>query len=246
MLRKLKSSGLLWPAVMTVVGVVFLIALGNWQMRRLAWKEGLIGAIAERTHADPVPLAVVEQRDADGGDVEYARVKVAGRFLHDRELHFYALDEQYGPGYHVVTPLQRADGTIVFVNRGYVPLELEDPGKRMAGQTGGEVEIVGLARRPETPGAFTPNNDARKNIWYWRDLTGMAEAAFGPEPPRFAPMVVDAEANPGNTGGWPKGGTTRVELPNRHFEYALTWYGLAAALIGVFAAFAIPQWQRRS
>ena len=37
-------------------------------------------------------------------------------------------------------------------------------------------------------------------------------------------------------GGWPKGGVTRLELPNRHLEYALTWYGLAAALLGASAS----------
>src|SRR5258708_5417313 len=46
MLSALRAKGLLWPAVMTVIGVMFLVALGNWQMRRLAWKEGLIVASA--------------------------------------------------------------------------------------------------------------------------------------------------------------------------------------------------------
>ena len=38
--------------------------------------------------------------------------------------------------------------------------------------------------------------------------------------------------------GLPRGGVTRLDLPNRHLEYALTWYGLALTLIGVFVAFA--------
>ncbi len=252
MLSQLKAKGLLWPAVMTIAGVAMLIALGNWQLRRLAWKEGLIGAITERTHADPVPVDVAEARAAEGGDIEYTRVTARGRLLNDHELDFYAIDEQFGPGYHLVTPLQRADGSVVFVNRGYVPLELKDPAKRPAGAPQGEVEIVGLVRRPETAGTFTPANDAAKNIWYWRDLDAMAAAALGPQggpqggprAPRLVPFVIEAEAGPGAAGGWPKGGVTRLELPNRHLEYALTWYGLAAALIAVFAVFAIPRWRR--
>ena len=39
-------------------------------------------------------------------------------------------------------------------------------------------------------------------------------------------------------GGLPRGGVTRLDLPNRHLEYALTWYGLALTLIGVYGAFA--------
>ena len=38
-------------------------------------------------------------------------------------------------------------------------------------------------------------------------------------------------------GGWPKGGVTLVNLPNRHLEYAFTWFGLAGALAAIFAAF---------
>jgi len=244
MLSTLKTKGLLWPAVMTVAGVAILISLGNWQLRRLAWKEGLIAAITERTKAEPVPLAVAEARASRGEDIEYLRVKAAGRFLNDKELYFYAFDERSGPGYHVITPLQRAGGSLVLVNRGYVPLELKDPGRRRAGQRDGEVEVIGLVRRPGTAGLFTPANDAAKNIWYWRDLDAMAAAALGPGRSPVVPFFIDAEANPAAPGGWPKGGVTRLALPNRHLEYALTWYGLAAALIAVFAAFAIPRWRR--
>lgn len=243
MLSALRARGLLWPAVMTLIGVVFLVALGNWQMRRLAWKEGLIAAIAERAHAAPISLADAEQR---GGDVEYLRVKATGKLLNDRELDFYAFDEQAGVGWHIVTPLQLADGSIVFVNRGFVPDELKDSAKRQEGRPAGDVEIVGLARKPETPGAFTPANDAVKNVWYWRDIPAMAAAAVPGDKARVAPFVVDAELEPRPPGGWPRGGVTRLELPNRHLEYALTWYGLAAALLGVFAAFAVTRWRQPS
>jgi surfeit locus 1 family protein len=241
MLSALRARGLLWPAAMTLIGVVFLVALGNWQMRRLAWKEGLITAIAERAHAAPISLADAEQR---GGNVEYLRVKATGKLLNDRELDFYAFDEQAGVGWHIVTPLQLADGRIVFVNRGFVPDELKDPAKRREDEPSGEVEIVGLARKPETPGAFTPANDAGKNVWYWRDIPAMVAAAVPGDKTRAVPFVIDAELEPRPPGGWPRGGVTRLELPNRHLEYALTWYGLAAALLGVFAAFAVTRWRQ--
>jgi len=101
-----------------------------------------------------------------------------------------------------------------------------------------------LARKPEMAGAFTPPNDAAKNVWYWRDLPAMAAAALGSNDARLVPFVIDAELEPRNLGGWPRGGVTRLELPNRHLEYALTWYGLAAALVGVFAAFAVTRWRQ--
>lgn len=248
MLSKLKAKGLVWPAAATAAALVLLISLGNWQMRRLAWKEGLIAAIAERAHAEPVALDAAAARAAKGEDVEYLRVTAAGHFLNDHELHLYAIDERYGPGYDIITPLERADGSIVLVNRGFVPAELKDQAKRAQGQIAGEVAVTGLVRRPEIAGTFTPANDPGKNMWYWRDLGPMAKAAVGTGAdrgaPRVVPFYVDAEASPESPGGWPKGGTTRLELPNRHLEYALTWYGLAAALVGVFAVFAVSRWRR--
>src|SRR4029079_6200113 len=127
MLSTLREKRLLWPGVATLAGIAMLIALGNWQMRRLAWKEGLIAAIAERAHAEPVSLADAEHR---GEDIEYLRVKARGKLLNDKELHFYALDEKDGVGWHVVTPLQLTDGAVVFVNRGFVPDALKHGAKR--------------------------------------------------------------------------------------------------------------------
>jgi surfeit locus 1 family protein len=243
MLRTIREKRLVWPALATLLGVAFLISLGNWQMQRLSWKRGLIGSIAERVHAPPVTLALAEERAGLGGDVEYTRVKVEGTALNDREIHLYALDDQYGPGFHVITPLRLADGSIVLVNRGYVPNELKDPGKRAAGQIAGEVTATGLLRVADAQTMFVPDNEAEHNIWYWRDISAMA-ATLGPDAPRVHQYIIDAEANPPPPGGWPKGGATRLELPNRHLEYALTWYGLAATLVGVFAAFAITRWRQ--
>jgi surfeit locus 1 family protein len=228
-----------------LAGVALLVSLGNWQMRRLAWKEGLIAAIAERAHGKPASLAEIEQRAAVGADVEYARVQVEGELLNDHEIHLYAFDESHGPGYDVLTPLRLADGSAVLVNRGFVPDALRDPARRPAGQTAGKTEIVGLVRAPETRRMFVPDNDVARNVWYWRDLDAMAAATLGPEATRAHRVFIDAEASPAPPGGWPKGGTTRLELPNRHLEYALTWYGLAAALVGVFAAFAASRWRPR-
>jgi surfeit locus 1 family protein len=242
-LSTLRAKGLLWPAVATAIAAALLISLGNWQMRRLAWKEGLISAIEQRTRLDPVSLAEAEERAAKGEGIEYLRVKVSGRFGNDKELHFYAFDEQSGPGYQIFTPMRTNDGNVVIINRGYVPEALVDPASRRAGELDGEVTVTGLVRGPEEARLFSPANEPAKNIWFTRDLPAMA-AALGPGA-KVAPFFIDAEAEPAVPGGWPKGGTTRLTLPNRHLEYALTWYGLAAALIGVFAAFAAARWVAR-
>ncbi len=44
-------------ALATLLMAAFLIGLGVWQIQRLAWKEGLIREIDERTTAAPVSSA---------------------------------------------------------------------------------------------------------------------------------------------------------------------------------------------
>lgn len=244
MLTMLKAKGLLWPAIVTVAGVAILIALGTWQMQRLAWKQGLLADISQRAHGEPVDITRAEQSKRAGENIEYLRVKTEGQFQHDKERFLFAHDSKFGSGYHVFTPLKQANGGVVFVNRGFVPAELKDPVKREVGQVAGEVKIVGLVRRPEEPGTFTPENNVADNTWYWRDLDGMAASIFGQEAPPLVPFFIDVEDEPSLPGGWPKGGVTRLELPNRHLEYAISWYGLAAALIAVFAAYAVSRWRR--
>ncbi len=238
MLSRLREAGLLWPAVMSLAALPLLIGLGVWQLDRLAWKEALIARIAERTSAVPVQLAAFEAADRDAGGAEYLHVRARGRFLHDKALYMYAPDPDLGPGFHVYVPLQLQGGKVLLVNRGFVPETLRDPKSRSPGLVEGDVEVTGLLRAAGKKGSFTPDNDVARNQWYWRDIEGMLRAAFWGSVPEHVSYVLDADEAPTNPGGWPKGGTTLVKLPNRHLEYALTWFGLAATLVVVFLAYA--------
>ncbi|PLP59608.1 cytochrome c oxidase assembly protein [Mesorhizobium loti] len=218
-----------------LVVFVVLIGLGTWQVERLAWKEGLIETIDGRMNAAPLPLAEVEKQYAASNDVDYVAVTLNGSFLHTGERHFFTTwDGQ--TGYSVYTPLRLADGRFVFVNRGFVPYEMKDPAKRTQGEVTGDIAITGLARNPlpGKPSMMVPDNDLAKNIFYWKDRDAMAATAGLPVGSVVLPFFVDAGKSP-NPGGLPVGGTTMVDLPNNHLQYALTWYGLAAALVGVVA-----------
>ena len=241
MISRLRENGLLIPTIMTAVALPILLWLGNWQLERKAWKEGLIAAIEQRAKAEPVELLTAYSATyPDEIGFEYLRAKVRGHFHHDKERYFYAPDQQLGPGAHVYTPFEIAGNrSIIFVNRGYVPDALKDPATRSKGQTEGEVEIVGLMRTPGVKGRFTPDNDVKRNLWFWRDFSGMFASAFENTERPYAPVFLDAEGEA--PGGWPKGSATRLELPNRHLEYALTWFGLAGALLAVFIVYALQR-----
>lgn len=239
--KRLQSAGLLWPLALALPALAILLALGTWQMQRKAWKEDLIASISARVNQPPVPLAAaLAQSD---GRLEYARVRARGMFQHDAEQFLWAPDPRLGPGYDIVTPIRLGDGRFILVNRGYVTEVLKAPSARSQGQVAGEVEIVGLLREPHPRSMFSPDHDKKTGVWFWRDLDGMAQAALGAEAGKAIRLFLDAEASPANPGGWPKGGATRLTLPNRHLEYALTWYGLAATLVAVLAAFLIGRWR---
>jgi surfeit locus 1 family protein len=240
LLTRWQRAGLIWPSVLALAGLAVLIGLGSWQMSRKAWKEGLLAQIADRVKAEPVPLAEALRRWHETGDVEYQHVRVSGRFEHERERHVFAVDDRLGPGFHVYTPLETPDKQLVLVNRGFVPAPLEEAQRRPAGQISGEVAVAGLVRAPTPRTWFVPVSEPARNKFYWPDYPGMLgsvrEAGKGELTP--VPFFVDADAEPANPGGFPRGGVTRLVLPNRHLEYALTWYGLALTLVGVFVAFA--------
>lgn len=215
------------------IALIILLVLGTWQVERLFWKEALIASTNERIKEPPLSLADMEKLYKEKGTVEYLPVTVSGTFMHQGERHFLSTYEG-AAGYNVYTPLMLEDGRFVLVNRGFVPYEKKDPATRADGQLDGPVSITGLARDPLSakPGFFLPNNDIAKNIFFWKDWAAMAESADLPDINQVVPFFIDADNKP-NPGGLPIGGVTIIEFPNNHLQYAVTWYGLALALLGV-------------
>jgi surfeit locus 1 family protein len=233
---------LIAPGLATLVALAILVSLGVWQLERRAWKETLIARI--EAHAQGQPGAIVPEAqwpDWRAAEDEFRRVRVEGAFLHDREVLVHGLmaAQRGAPaqGYYVFTPLRLREGATIFVNRGFVPTELKDPKFRAEGEAPGPVTVTGLVRAPETRGAFVPVNDPAREEWFMRDPATMARAR-GLD--RVAPFYLDADAAP-NSGGWPRGGQTNLSVPNNHLQYAMTWFGLAMTLIGVFGAWAWRQ-----
>lgn len=222
-------AGRIAAAVAVLVALAILLSLGTWQVQRLAWKEGLLAAIAERRAAPPVSVPDIEAMLAAGEDIEYRTVMAAGRFDHTKERHFLAT-HQGQSGFYIYTPLTLDDGRVLFINRGFVPYDRKSASTREEGQVEGRVEIAGLARArlAEKPSSLVPDNDPAKNVFYWKDLNVFA-ASTGIDEASLVPFFIDADATP-NPGGLPAGAVTQIDLPNSHLQYAITWYGLALAL----------------
>ncbi|MBX9927252.1 MAG: SURF1 family protein [Hyphomicrobiaceae bacterium] len=244
------SRSLFWPSILALAGFGFLIALGTWQLERRAWKEAILNRIKTQQSGPPVdgtaiwpslPCATnstTDRRDA----CEYQPVKLRGVFDHARERHiFTAAPKAPGVpsgspgGYWIFTPMKLETGRTAFVNRGFVTEGQKSAETRQAAQGSGMVEVVGLYRAAQARATFDGANDTLRNVWYVRNPAELWSS--DPEPLAEKTAYLDMTAPP-PTGGWPFPLAGKVELSNRHLEYALTWYGLAVTLLAVYGAFA--------
>lgn len=212
-------------------------ALGVWQLERRVWKLALIEAVESRIHAEPAPPP---PPSAWGGvsaaKDQYRRVVATGHFLNARETLVRTATE-FGPGYWVMTPLEQADGTLILVNRGFVPERLAPRSARPQSLPTGTVRVTGLLRMSEPEGRFLRANRPDQDRWYARDVAAIARARGLPA---MAPYFIDAEATPVLAPGasaWPRGGLTIVAFPNNHLTYAATWFALCLLSLFGFAMF---------
>ncbi|WP_137046177.1 SURF1 family protein [Pseudolabrys sp. FHR47] len=234
-------------SVAAAIGLAVLLSLGTWQLQRMTWKENLIATLDARIDQAPQPLpsrtAWPSLREADS---EYARVKFIATLL-PGEAFVYTAGSSLRPdvtsqGFWVFAPAQLADGVVVLVNRGFVPTERKDAATRRQGTSSGAVEIVGYMRWPESRGMFAPADDMKADVFFTRDPQAMAAARGWTVD---APFYIDQEL-PVPAGGLPKPGRIDVKLPNNHWQYAITWYGLALALIGVYGAWLVGRLRRHA
>ncbi len=222
---------LLWPTLMTVPAVLASLALGTWQVQRLQWKNGII---AERQAQRAAPALDGLPADFDPAQHEFRKARIAGRFLHDKELYLAARSRNGNAGYHIVTPFARDGGPDhILVNRGWVPLDRKAPDSRRPGLVAGTVAIEGYLRMPALPGWFTPDNRPAENFWFSIDVAAMAKTAGIGKVFRY---ILETDSAP-VPGGFPIGGVTRFEIPNDHLQYAITWYAMAVIGISIYVLF---------
>jgi surfeit locus 1 family protein len=239
-----ERRGILEPTIFAIVGVAILVGLGVWQLDRKTWKENLIAALQTRlTHA-PGDLPPRDQwARLNQQTEEFQRVGFPAEFLPGQQALVYSAGSAFrpdvkGPGYWVFAPARLAGGSVVIVDRGFVPLDRKDAAAKTPA---GSVDIVGIVRWPETRGLFTPADDVKENTWYLRDIKAMAAAHHWAN---VAPFYVEME-QPSPPGGLPKPGRLVVNLPDNHLQYAITWFGLALGLFAVYVVFIVRRLRRQ-
>jgi surfeit locus 1 family protein len=217
------------------------VALGVWQVHRLAWKQDLIARVERNVHGAPVPAPGPDAwpRLSRGAD-EYRRVRLRGEFAHKLETAVRA-STALGAGYWILTPLRTERGFWVLVNRGFVPPELRERGTREMQEPEGPQEVVGLLRFSEPGGSLLQGNAPAEGRWYSRDVQAIATArGLGAAP--VAPYFVDATAPDAQAAtGYPRPGLTVLHFSNNHAVYAATWFALAAMVAGAIGYLVIDE-----
>lgn len=197
--------------------------LGTWQVYRWDRKKKMISYREQRRDAAPVEY-VGGALDVD--DMEFRKIHVRGTFDHTRDLTVGPRSMEGESGFFVLTPLELSSGQgSLLVNRGWVPRE----DRHQYALPSGEQELVGVVRQGEIQSRFVPDNNLENSEVYFMD-----NVQLGAHLKCQGGFRLD-QIRGNNTSVPPIGGTTVYSMPNNHVNYIFTWYGLAAALVGIMS-----------
>jgi cytochrome oxidase assembly protein ShyY1 len=231
--------------VFTLLMVALLVGLGVWQLQRRLEKHALIAALTERLMAVPGALpqpsqwsALTPERD------EFRRVSFTATYQSGSDAMVYSSgsavrEDISGPGTWAFMPARLPTGETVAINTGFVQNTMQDRAQQDRAVTrlitDQPVMLTGYIRFPEAAGTLTPPENLAKRLWFTRDHLAMARAlGWGESGQKIAPFYIDLEA-PVPSSGIPKPGPLEVHLKDDHLQYAITWFGLAGAVMIAFA-----------
>ena len=230
---------LFWPTLFSVPLVALLIALGSWQLSRLAEKTELISKFEQRSKG---PAIAISQIFEPIDNFEYQRVGVTGKYLHQSEIYLTGRTYEGNAGFHVITPFVMESGKIILVNRGWVSEKYRLPSSRPFSIINNEIEIDTILRSPQKKGYFVPENDPKNGFWFTLNPNEIAKwleiensiTSFYLDILRKNDIITLPIA--------PK---INIDIRNVHLNYALTWFGIAfrcSAFLGLpLASFVIQQ-----
>ncbi|OXE37144.1 MAG: Surfeit locus 1 family protein [Phenylobacterium zucineum] len=215
----------------TVISLTILIGLGTWQLKRLAWKEDLLARVAALQAARPQPLDEILDL---GIKADFTRVEAdCPGLAKAKYLELFSVRDT-GAGVRIISAcrITTRSADSILVDRGFVSDKTAARPSVDPADTS-PFHLVGVLRRPDHASFVTPPNEIAANHWYSRNVADMAQALGVSRP---APMFLMAETSTNPEWKALNPAPLPSEISNRHLEYALTWFGLAAALAGVYVA----------
>lgn len=222
-----KVSGFFKPSILATV-VLFLMAilftgLGQWQAQR-----GVTKLATEQQFKTAKPLLL---DDAIAQQSRFAHIDVNGHY--DTERHIL-LDNQVWrgrAGVHVFTPFHSNSGTVILVNRGWLPLTADRQQMPAIPTPENETVLRGMLNTFPVPGRMLGSADKLDSTSWPQLVTYLnpADTSVALNTPLAAWIVQLADTEQAGFEGrdWQPVFLTS----NKHKAYAFQWYALAAISI---------------
>lgn len=212
--------------------VAILGGLGTWQIQRLHWKESIVERLnAEYDAAAKAPVFNAGRLETLAMETDpMAYGVVEARLLRDQSVLLGPRMEDGRMGYHLLIPAALEDGRTLIVNAGWVnDLWQDNIEDRLALLPSDKVTLRGIVHKPDWS-SMASKNSPENNMWFRADIPEIAAAK---ELENVYPFILYADhAEPElyevklHEERW---------LPrNKHLQYALFWYAMAVAMLGVY------------
>jgi surfeit locus 1 family protein len=215
------------PMIFGIIGIVILILLGNWQLKRLNEKTNFIQSIEYNIANHPKSI-----EELNLNLPIYSKIAISGTFLAGKNIFLYG-KRSASPekdGYYLLSAFEATNGKIYLVSRGWIPQSVKNNlGEFASKQIFDKFEAIILPS--ETRQFMMPENDKNNKIWFTIDLD-MAHEMLGVTENKYYLMQIQSATLP--EGGKPLSTEHLNKVRNDHFEYAITWYSLAACLLIMF------------
>lgn len=239
MVKKLLSARWLLTHLVVVIGVIILINLGFWQLRRLEQRRALNSEIEAGLSR---PAVTLTGQAVEPDELHLRRVVVTGTFDNEQGVLIRNRPLNGRPGMHLVVPLRIAGSDrAVLIDRGWIPLQAPDPAVQRSFDVTGQVTVAGIARRAQTrPEGFlmptdpTPAPGERLDIWFRIDVARIQTQLPYP----LLPIFVEQSPDPAVAPNEPPIPDQVIDLgEGSHLGYAIQWFSFAAILLVTYGAF---------
>lgn len=223
------------PFFATLLAVIILIMLGNWQVRRLSEKRAMIETIEQSMK---LPAQMIDLQDISNSNLKlFHKIKLKGHFAKNKLIFLYGKRSVTAEkdGYYVLSPFimqQDSKEEVLLISRGWAPQSVKadlEAGK--LSMLDEEQVIEAVVMPAEKKQFFVPENDIKKNIWFTID-PDFAAKTYGVTVENVYFKQINADNFP--KGVVPLNADSLNKIRNDHLEYAISWYGLAIALIIMF------------
>ena len=218
MWRQLFSPKWLCTHIGVIALIVLMTNLGFWQLRRLDEKQAFNSRVTAQSTLAPSALAEVFFTDVPPSSIEWRQVVVEGKYVPSQSVTIINRSQDGSAGYDSLVPLRTNNGSIILVNRGFVPLAMATPTPPT-----GQIRVTGYLRQSQsrsTLGAIDSSNELTTEFQRF-DIPRISQAISGSVLPMFVQRISET---PTTAAQWPAVVALPVLDEGPHFSYAMQWF----------------------